>query len=68
VEREVYIDWISANRACADVDVEVGVRGGVRVDIGVSFELDPQFCFLAVDCSVILFPGCSIQGDEARAK
>jgi hypothetical protein len=68
VERDVYMDWISANRVCADVDVEVGVRGGVRVDMVVSFEFDPQFCFLAVDCSVMLLPECSIQEDEARAK
>jgi hypothetical protein len=68
VEREVYIDWISANKVCADVDVEVGVRGGVRVDMVVSFEFDPKFCFMTADCSVMLLLECSTQGDEARAK
>jgi hypothetical protein len=68
VERDVYMDCISVYSLCADVDVEVGVRGGVRLDMVVSSEFGPQFCFLVVDCSVMLLLECSIQEDEARAK
>jgi hypothetical protein len=68
VERDVYMDCISVYSLCADVDVEVGVRGGVRVDMVVSFEFGPQFCFMTADCSVMLLLECSIQGNEAEKR